>query len=120
VLPIVLAGVAGSENRRRPYLIVAGLVVSFSVFTLVGGALLSALGLPADLLRNLGIVVLLVVAAGLIVPRLGAFLERPFARLGLRRQPGARGGFLLGASLGLVYVPCAGPVLAAIVVSTAR
>ena len=120
VLPIVLAGVAGGQNKSRPYLIVGGLVLSFSVFTLVGGALLSALGLPADFLRDVAIVLLLLVAAGLIVPRLGALMERPFARLGMRRQPGARGGFMLGASLGLVYVPCAGPVLAAIVVSAAR
>ena len=44
--------------------------------------------------------------------RSGSWLERPFARLTRYRAGG--GGFLLGASLGLVFVPCAGPVLAAI------
>ncbi|MHB8513139.1 MAG: cytochrome c biogenesis protein DipZ [Actinomycetota bacterium] len=120
VLPIVLAGVTGSDDRRRPYKIVAGLVLSFSVFTLIGGALLSALGLPQDFLRTVAIVLLLLVAAGLIIPKLGDMIEKPFARMGLKRQPGARGGFMLGASLGMVYVPCAGPILAAIVVSAAR
>ncbi len=35
VLPILLAGSAGSTDRRRPFAIVAGLVVSFTTFTLV-------------------------------------------------------------------------------------
>ena len=42
--------------------------------------------------------------------------ERPFARLGRRSSRKLGGGFLLGASLGLVFVPCAGPVLAVITV----
>jgi hypothetical protein len=46
VLPLLLAGSAASESRWRPFAIVAGLVVSFTAFTLAGAALLSALGLP--------------------------------------------------------------------------
>ena len=45
VLPIVLAGGA-TGGSRRPYAIVAGLVASFTAFTLAATALLSALGLP--------------------------------------------------------------------------
>src|SRR5262249_2916075 len=48
VLPILLAGSAASTDRRRPYAIITGLVVSFTTFTLAGAALLSALGLPED------------------------------------------------------------------------
>ena len=49
--------VSGStgESRWRPYAIVGGLVASFTAFTLAGGALLSALHLPQDFLRDLGI-----------------------------------------------------------------
>jgi len=39
-------------------------VASFSLFTLVGGSLLSYLGLPADFLRNLGLALLFVLALG--------------------------------------------------------
>ena len=78
----------------------------------------SKLGLPQDLLRNLAIALLFVVAATLIVPQLGTLLERPFASLTRRRAGG--GGFVLGVSLGLVFVPCAGPVLAAISVVAAN
>jgi cytochrome c biogenesis protein CcdA/thiol-disulfide isomerase/thioredoxin len=113
VLPIVLAGGA-TGGRRRPYAIVGGLVVSFTAFTLAATALLSALGLPDDLLRNIAIAVVLLVGISLLVPALGRLVERPFQALG-RRPPGdAGGGFLLGTSLGLLFTPCAGPVIAAV------
>src|SRR5713101_5811537 len=85
VLPIVLAGGASSESRRRPLAIVAGLVASFTAFTLAAASLLSALGLPQDLLRNVAIGLLFVLAATLVFPRLAILLERPFAFLSRRR-----------------------------------
>ena len=115
VLPIVFAGGA-TGDRRRPYAIVAGLVWSFTLFTLVATALLSALGLPDDLLRNIAIVVVLLVGISLLWPRLGAIVERPFQALGRRNPGGMGGGFLLGVSLGLLFTPCAGPVIAAVAV----
>ena len=118
VLPILLAGGA-SGSRSRPYAIVVGLVASFTVVTLAGAALLDALGLPEDLLRDLGIAMLFVVAAVLALPRLGYLLERPLLRL--TRSPVIRdgGGLVLGLSLGVVFVPCAGPVLATVSVLAA-
>jgi cytochrome c biogenesis protein CcdA/thiol-disulfide isomerase/thioredoxin len=110
VLPIVLAGGA-SGGTRRPYAIVAGLIATFTVSVLVAAWLLSLLGLPDDLLRNISIALLFVVAATLVFPRVGVLLERPFLFLTRRRSGDLGGGFLLGASLGFVFVPCAGPVL---------
>ncbi len=117
VLPIVLAGGA---TGRRPLAIIAGIVVSFTVFTLFAAWLLDVLGLPADLLRNLAIVLLLLVAATLLWPKVGELLARPLQALSRRRSGDLGGGFLLGASLGLVFVPCAGPVLAAVTVIAAQ
>ena len=119
VLPILFAG--GTGSRRRPYAIIAGLVASFATFTLIATWLLRALHLPADFLRNLSIALLFVVAASLFIPRFGVWLERPLAALS-RRAPGSDlgGGFLLGASLGLVFVPCGGPVIAAVSANAAR
>jgi cytochrome c biogenesis protein CcdA/thiol-disulfide isomerase/thioredoxin len=113
VLPIVLAGGAAG-GRRRPYAIVAGLVASFTAFTLAATALLSALGLPDDLLRNIAIGVVLLVGLSLVVPWLGALVARPFQALGRRAPSDAGGGFVLGVSLGLLFTPCAGPVIAAV------
>jgi cytochrome c biogenesis protein CcdA/thiol-disulfide isomerase/thioredoxin len=114
VLPILLAGSATTTDRRRPVAIVAGLVVSFTTFTLAGAALLSALGLREDLLRDIAIAALLVLAASLLSRRVAWLLERPFLFLTRRRVSGDSNGFLLGLSVGLVFVPCAGPVLAAV------
>ena len=119
VLPILLAGGA-SGGARRPYAIIAGLVLSFTVFTLAAARLLDALGLPQDLLRDVAIVLLFLVAATLIFPRLAHWVERPFYFLTRFRPADAGGGFVLGLSLGLVFVPCAGPVLAAVTVAAAE
>ena len=113
VLPILLAGGATSGDRARPLAIVGGLVLSFTVFTLAGAALLSALGLSEDLLRTLAIAAMLVLAASLLSQRVAWLLERPFLFLTRRRVSGDANGLVLGLSLGLVFVPCAGPVLAA-------
>jgi cytochrome c biogenesis protein CcdA/thiol-disulfide isomerase/thioredoxin len=114
VLPILLAGSATSTDRWRPIAIIAGLVVSFTTFTLAGAALLSALGLPQDLLRTLAITALLVLAASLLSQRVAWLLERPFLFLTRRRVSAESNGFIVGLSVGLVMVPCAGPVLAAV------
>ncbi|GAA1860435.1 cytochrome c biogenesis protein DipZ [Myceligenerans crystallogenes] len=118
------ATAARTRRSARPYLVIAGLVLSFSVFTLFGSLLLSVLGLPQDLLRWAGITLLVLLGIGMIVPRFEMVLERPFQRIaafgaarGAARQD--RGAFVLGLGLGVLYVPCAGPVLAAITVAGA-
>ena len=113
VLPVVLAAGA-TGGPRRPFAVVAGLVVSFTVFSLTAATLLTALGLPDDLLRNLAIAVIVVVGLGLVWPRLGDLLGRPFYALARRRPTDEAGGFVLGLSLGLLFTPCAGPVIAAV------
>ena len=114
--PITDEAHAARARRRRAIAVVAGLVTSFSIITLVGSTLLSALGLPQSFLRNAGIVVLIVLGLSLLVPRLERLLERPFSRLATHTPKGSGSGFLLGLGLGAVFVPCAGPVLTAIVV----
>ncbi len=104
-------------SRGRPYLVILGLVVSFTLVTLFGSLLLSILGLPQDVLRWAGLVVLALIGIGLIVPRFEHLLEKPFSWIPQRSPDSKRGGFPLGLALGAVYVPCAGPVLAAITVA---
>jgi cytochrome c biogenesis protein CcdA/thiol-disulfide isomerase/thioredoxin len=108
---------APKVSRWRPYLVIAGLVVSFSVFTLIGSLLLDLLHLPQDFLRWAGIAVLVLIGFGLIIPKFQHILEKPFSLLPQKSVGTERGGFVLGIALGAVYVPCAGPVLAAITVA---
>jgi cytochrome c biogenesis protein CcdA/thiol-disulfide isomerase/thioredoxin len=118
VLPIVLAG-GSSGTKRRPYAIAAGLVTTFTAFLLAGAWLWGLIGIGEQHQLKIGAGLLLVLALILIVPRLGEVLERPFRFLTRRRAGDLGGGFLLGASLGLVFVPCGGPVLAAVTANAA-
>ena len=101
-------------NSYRAYAVIAGLIISFSIIILIGSTLLSAVGLPQDFLRDLGLVVLAAVAVGLMVPALGELLARPFARFGRHQPTGNSGAFVLGLGLGVLFTPCAGPILSAI------
>ncbi len=120
VLPIIVAGGSTGSGKARPFLIIAGLVATFSVAVLAGSTILSALGLPQNFLEWLGISLLALLALGLLIPIVGETLERPFARLGGSRYAKSGGGFVLGLSLGLVFVPCAGPILGAITAAGAH
>ncbi|WP_061963032.1 cytochrome c biogenesis protein CcdA [Demequina aurantiaca] len=104
-------------SRWRPYFVIAGLVTSFTLVTLVGSVLLSALNLPQDIIRWVGTIVLVLIGIGLIVPKFEFILEKPFAFLPKRNVDAKRSGFGVGLALGAVFVPCAGPVLAAIIVA---
>jgi cytochrome c biogenesis protein CcdA/thiol-disulfide isomerase/thioredoxin len=123
VLPVALsAGATG--GRRRPLGVVAGLVLSFTFATVALVYLIAALGLPDDLVRNLAIAVLAGFGVVLIVPGAAARVEAAIGRV-TRRGPAPVGGegfgagFLLGLSLGLVYAPCAGPILAGVITVSA-
>jgi cytochrome c biogenesis protein CcdA/thiol-disulfide isomerase/thioredoxin len=122
VLPIALsAGAAG--GRRRPLGIVTGLALSFTFATVALVYVIDALGLPNDLLRTLAIVVLAGFGIALAVPPAAARIEGLLSRLTRRVEPRAGDGFgsglVVGASLGFVYAPCAGPILAGVITVSA-
>jgi cytochrome c biogenesis protein CcdA/thiol-disulfide isomerase/thioredoxin len=118
VLPALLsAGATG--GRRRPLGIVLGLAITFTV-TIVGLAtVVDGVGLGDSATRDIAIVVLLVFGLAVAMPAVAARLEAPLSRLA-RFGPKSVGrgfwsGVLVGAALGFVYAPCAGPILAAVV-----
>src|SRR3954465_4260622 len=122
VLPALLAAGA-SGGRRRPLGIVIGLATTFTV-TIVGLAEgLHGVGLANGGPRDFAIAVLLVAGVALLLPGLAARLEAPLSRLA-RWGPRSTGdgfwsGLGVGAALGFVYAPCAGPVLAAVIAVSA-
>jgi cytochrome c biogenesis protein CcdA/thiol-disulfide isomerase/thioredoxin len=124
VLPIALsAGATG--GRRRPLGIVVGLALSFTFATVALVYLISALGLPGDLLRKMAIAVLLAFGISLMIPPLAARIEATMSgfagKLGIARGSGDGfwSGTAVGVSLGLVYAPCAGPILAGVITVSA-
>jgi cytochrome c biogenesis protein CcdA/thiol-disulfide isomerase/thioredoxin len=122
VLPAVLsAGVTG--GRRRPLGVVTGLALSFTFATVGLVYVIDALGLPNGVARDIAIVVLFAFGFCLLVPPIGDRVEAFASRLapGPARfgGDGFGSGLVVGASLGLVYAPCAGPILAGVIVVSA-
>jgi cytochrome c biogenesis protein CcdA/thiol-disulfide isomerase/thioredoxin len=121
VLPALLAS-GGAGGRRRPLGVVLGLMVTFTV-TIVGIAkVVGGVGLGSDPLRDIAVVVLFATGIVLLVPAIGDRLEARLSRVGAfgasgarDRGDGFRSGLLVGAALGFVYTPCAGPILAAVI-----
>jgi cytochrome c biogenesis protein CcdA/thiol-disulfide isomerase/thioredoxin len=118
VLPALLAS-AGSGGRRRPLGVIAGLTATFTIAIVALASLVDGVGLPGGTVRTIAVVVLLGFGVALLVPSLADRVEAPLSRLA-RFGPRGRGegfwsGVLVGAGLGFVYAPCAGPILAAVV-----
>ncbi|HEX6027094.1 MAG TPA: cytochrome c biogenesis protein DipZ [Solirubrobacter sp.] len=114
VLPALLsAGATG--GRRRPLGIVLGLAATFTV-TIVGLAtVVDGVGLGDSLVRDLAIAALAAFGIAVFVGARPAVLAR-LARFGPRGYGhGFWSGLGVGAALGFLYAPCAGPVLAAVV-----
>jgi cytochrome c biogenesis protein CcdA/thiol-disulfide isomerase/thioredoxin len=120
VLPVVPALLASSATggRRRPIGIVIGLGVTFTIAIVLLAQLVKGVGLASGAARTLAIVVLIGFGVALLIPDLTARIEAPLSRLG-RFGPKSRGtgfwsGLGVGAALGFVCAPCAGPILAAV------
>jgi cytochrome c biogenesis protein CcdA/thiol-disulfide isomerase/thioredoxin len=113
-----------SGGRRRPLGVVTGLVVSFTFVLFALVYVISALGLPNEFLRNVAIVVLFAFGIVLLIPPLAARVEaygsRFTSRVGVKSDgEGFWGGVGLGLSLGVLYAPCAGPILAGVLTISA-
>ncbi|HEX8931748.1 MAG TPA: cytochrome c biogenesis protein CcdA, partial [Patescibacteria group bacterium] len=120
VLPIVLSASIGGRDHRRPLGITLGVILSFSFFTLTISTLVRFLHLDPNLLRLLAVIIIAFLGMTMIFPQLGAQIENIIARYsstfgGKASQGGGfNSGFITGLSLGIVWSPCAGPILATI------
>lgn len=118
VLPALLAS-GGVGGRRRPLGVVIGLTVTFTIVIVGVANVVDGVGLGSDPLRDIAVAVLLGSGLALIVPGMADRLEARMSRISAlgpkSRGDGFRSGLLVGAALGFVYTPCAGPILAAVI-----
>ncbi|KKS95408.1 MAG: cytochrome C biogenesis protein [Candidatus Gottesmanbacteria bacterium GW2011_GWA2_43_14] len=118
LLPIILSASRGGKAKSLG--ITVGVAVSFAVLTLTISYLVSLLGFDPDILRFVAVVILLILGLSLLVPafsaRLEAMVSKVSSKAGGKRKEGNSflSGFVTGASLGIVWSPCAGPILATI------
>lgn len=124
VLPILLGATVGQRAGARPAFIVGGFVVSFAFVALGLNSVAAALDFDPDVLRKAGLALLAVFGVLMIWPTAFERLAAPVAAAGDTAQrivaaDGNFGGLLLGATLGLIWTPCAGPVLGAILTAIA-
>ena len=123
VLPLMLSAGVG-QGRYRPLGIIVGLVISFSFFTLALTALVHATGVSPDFLRYAAIICIALFGVTMVFPKIGdwfAVHTAGVAKVGTILQEksvlagtGFLSGFVFGIALGLLWTPCAGPILAAI------
>jgi cytochrome c-type biogenesis protein len=127
IMPIMLGTAVARQSRTRPLFIALGFVLTFASLGMLLSVVSSTAGLAQDALRNGGIVLLGVAGLlrlwsqpyDLLMARAGGMLQRLRVH-GDRAGAGNAGGFVLGMSLGAVWTPCAGPVLASILALVAR
>jgi cytochrome c-type biogenesis protein len=128
MLPILLGASVGQTGKVRPAMIALGFVMSFSAAALLLSAITRIFDFDPNSLRTAAAILLLGFGLLMVWPtpfewlsvRLGG-LASSSAGSAASRQ-GNPGGFVLGTTLGLVWTPCAGPVLGSIltVVATSR
>lgn len=118
VLPIVLSG-SVSEGKKRPLGIVAGFVISFTFFTLFLSAIVKATGISSDLLRNISVVLIILLGVSLVIPQAQLLFEKLFSYFSQFSNSSTKDGFwpgvAVGLSLGLLWTPCVGPILASVI-----
>jgi cytochrome c biogenesis protein CcdA/thiol-disulfide isomerase/thioredoxin len=120
ILPIILSSSTDTTGKRRPLGVVVGFVLSFTFFTLFLSTIVRLSGIPAESLRYLSVFILVIFGLSLFVPQIQLYVEQLFSKLtrfapqGQNRH-GFFGGFIIGLSLGLLWTPCVGPILASVI-----
>lgn len=119
LLPIILSS-ADSTGKQKPLGVVIGFVASFTFFTLFLSTIVRFSGIPAESLRFFSIAVLALFGASLLIPQIQAQIEMLFSRFANlvpsnQGKTGFMGGLVIGLSLGLLWTPCVGPILASVI-----
>jgi cytochrome c biogenesis protein CcdA len=127
LVPVVLAG-ALAEHRFAPLGLAVGVAISFTAIGLFVATIGFSIGLDMSVFRSAAAVLLIIVGAVLMVPRLqaqfataaGPVSNWTQSRFGGISTSGISGQFGVGLLLGAVWTPCVGPTLGAASIMAAR
>jgi cytochrome c biogenesis protein CcdA len=127
ILPIVLAG-SLTGSKKRPIGIIIGFTLTFAVFSYFAHALVNYSGIDLNLVRHAAYVILVLLAIIMLSQRLSELFSRLTQVIASyahktnsteKKQEGLFGGIILGAVISLIWTPCAGPILASVIVQIA-
>jgi cytochrome c biogenesis protein CcdA/thiol-disulfide isomerase/thioredoxin len=120
LLPIILSSSA-TGDRRKPLGITLGIMLSFGILTLSISYLIKIVPFDPTILRYIAVFVIGFLGLTLVIPKLSSYLEYFVSRLSGKIRYGSQNqksgfwsGFVVGSALGIVWTPCAGPILATI------
>src|SRR5581483_8966372 len=115
--------VSSTGGRKKPFGLTLGVMTSFSIFTLFVSYLERILHIDANVFRLMAVIIISLLGVSLLFPSLGARFEawvnhvlQPLQNKwqGQEEGTGFGSGYVAGFSIGLVWAPCAGPILATI------
>lgn len=121
MLPILLGTTVGQQSKWRPAFIALGFIIAFSIVAFLFGLFTNILGLSPQVLRTVAVVMLAIFGVFMVWPtpfeKLTTYLTgfiNGANRLSQKAGNGNLGALVLGLMLGVIWTPCAGPVLGSI------
>ncbi|VVM81493.1 Protein DipZ [Pseudomonas fluorescens] len=121
ILPVVPFLFAGAQRSRTSILLtLGGMALTFALISSLAVVSSEWVIQASNSSRYIALIVMSVFALSLISARIGDWLTRPFVMLGNRLDPDTRkktgpmGSIMLGVATGLLWAPCAGPILGVI------
>jgi cytochrome c biogenesis protein CcdA/thiol-disulfide isomerase/thioredoxin len=118
VVPFLFAGV--DRSRSSILLTLGGMVLTFALVASLAVVSSEWVIQANNTGRHVALAVMALFALSLISARIGGWLARPFVLLGNRLDPETRkmsgplGSIMIGVATGLLWAPCAGPILGVI------
>ncbi|WP_433786108.1 cytochrome c biogenesis protein DipZ [Pseudomonas frederiksbergensis] len=118
VVPFLFAGV--KRTRTSILLTLGGMALTFALISSLAVVSSDWVIQANNTGRHAALIVMVLFALSLISARIGGWLARPFVLLGNRLDPNTRkmsgplGSVMIGVATGLLWAPCAGPILGVI------
>lgn len=118
VVPFLFAGV--DRSRSSILLTLGGMALTFALISSLAVVSSEWVIQANNTGRHIALIVMVLFALSLISARIGDWLARPFVLLGNRLDPDTRkkagpmGSIMIGVATGLLWAPCAGPILGVI------